>query len=221
MIKQDAVSTTGNGTFVPNRLAMNRLGPQKVTATQPTKRTVESNGNGNGQAQSHLITKKLTDDKARARTVARAQAVAERLSAATDQVASAIAEATGAVEEMEKTMYAIAAGADQASAAAEESRAAINQIEKASASANERAEGSLRRVNEVVALAKSTTLDIEALIKGVGETAVANLESAKKIGELERQSEEISKIVQAVTRIADQTNLNDLDRKSTRLNSSH
>jgi len=185
---------------------MNRLGPQKVTAT-PIKRTAESNGNGNGQAQSHLITKKLTEDKARARTVARAQAVAERLSAATDQVASAIAEATGAVEEMEKTMYSIAAGADQSSAAAEESRAAINQIEKASASANDRAEGSLRRVNDVVALAKSTTLDIEALIKGVGETAAANLESAKKIGELERQSEEISKIVQAVTRIADQTNL--------------
>jgi methyl-accepting chemotaxis protein len=108
---------------------------------------------------------------------------------------------------MEKTMHTIAAGADQASAAAEESRAAINQIEKASASANERAEVSLRRVNEVVALAKSTTVDIEALIKGVGDTAAANLESAKKIAELERQSEEISKIVQAVTRIADQTNL--------------
>jgi methyl-accepting chemotaxis protein len=207
MIKQAVASTNGNGTSVPNRLAMNRLGPQKVTASQPIKKTAELSGNGNSHTQSQLITKKLTEDKARARTVARAQAVAERLSAATDQVSSAIAEATGAVEEMEKTMYAIAAGSDQASAAAEESRTAINQIEKASAIANERAEGSLRRVNEVVALAKSTTQDIEALIKAVGETAVANLESAKKIGELERQSEEISKIVQTVTRIADQTNL--------------
>ena len=207
MITQTATPTNGNGTAVPNRLAMNRLGPQRASASPLLKKTAEPNGNGNGLTQSHLTTKKLTEDKARARTLARAQAVAERLSAATDQVASAITEATGAVEEMEKTMHSIAAGADQASAAAEESRAAINQIEKASASANERAEVSLRRVNEVVALAKATTIDIEALIRGVGDTAAANLESAKKIGDLELQSEEISKIVQTVTRIADQTNL--------------
>jgi methyl-accepting chemotaxis protein len=62
-------------------------------------------------------------------------------------------------------------------------------------------------VTESQALAKSTTLDIETLIKGVGDTASANLESSKMIGELERQSEEIGKIVHAVTRIADQTNL--------------
>jgi methyl-accepting chemotaxis protein len=74
--------------------------------------------------------------------------VAEKLSAATDQVASAIAEATGAVEELEKTMHTIAAGAEESSAAAEESRAAINQIEKAADSANARAEKSLRTVNE-------------------------------------------------------------------------
>jgi len=207
MIKQTATTANGNGTAVPNRLAMNRLGPQKASASTFAKKTVDPIGNGNGLAQSHLTTKKLTEDKARARTLARAQAVAERLSAATDQVASAITEATGAVEEMEKTMHSIAAGADQASAAAEESRAAINQIEKASASANERAEVSLRRVNEVVALAKATTVDIEALIRGVADTAGANIESARKIAELELQSEEISKIVQTVTRIADQTNL--------------
>ena len=57
------------------------------------------------------------------------------------------------------------------------------------------------------ALVKSTSVDIESLIRGVSEAAEANIESAKKISELERQSEEISKIVHAVTRIADQTNL--------------
>ena len=171
------------------------------------KKTAEPNGHGDDIAQNRLTAKKLAEEKARARTVARAQAVAEKLSTATDQVSSAIAEATGAVEELEKTMHTIAAGADQASTAAEESRAAINQIEKASDTANGRAEVSLRRVNELQALAKSTTADIEALIKGVGDAADANLESAKMIGELERQSEEIGKIVHAVTRIADQTNL--------------
>ena len=207
MIKQTATPSNGNGTPVPNRLAMNRLGPQKSSTAQSANSLSVSNGRGDDLAQNRLTAKKMADEKARARTMARAQAVAEKLSAATDEVASAIAQATGAVEEMEKTMHTIAAGADQASAAAEESRAAINQIEKASDTANGRAEVSLRRVNDVVALAKSTTTDIEALIRGVSDAADANLESAKKIGELERQSEEISNIVHAVTRIADQTNL--------------
>jgi methyl-accepting chemotaxis protein len=207
VIKNADVHTNGT-TAVPNRLAMNRLGPQKGSSTPPpVRRTVEPNGQGDDIAQNRLTAKKMAEEKARARTVARAQAVAEKLSTATDQVSSAIAEATGAVEELEKTMHTIAAGAEQSSAAAEESRAAINQIEKASDNANARADVSLRRVTDAVTLVKSTTADIELLIKGVGETAAANLESAKMIGELERQSEEIGKIVHAVTRIADQTNL--------------
>jgi methyl-accepting chemotaxis protein len=173
----------------------------------PVKRTADLNGHGDDLGQNRINAKKLADEKARARTVARAQAVAEKLATATDQVASAITEATGAVEELEKTMHTIAAGAEESSAAAEESRAAINQIEKASDIANGRADASVRRVNEVVALAKHTTADIETLIKGVGDAANANIESAKMIAELERQSEEIGKIVHAVTRIADQTNL--------------
>ena len=208
MLRQNAEAPTNGAPAVPSRLAMNRLGPQKGSTTPPpVKKAAETNGQGDDIAQNRITAKKLAEEKARARTVARAQAVAEKLSTATDQVSSAIAEATGAVEELEKTMHTIAAGADQASTAAEESRAAINQIEKASDTANTRAEVSLRRVNELQVLAKSTTADLEALIKGVGDAADANLESAKMIGELERQSEEIGKIVHAVTRIADQTNL--------------
>jgi methyl-accepting chemotaxis protein len=204
---KNAETYTNGAPPVPTRLAMNRLGPQKGSAVPPPPMRRNPDSSSEDLGQSRLTAKKLAEDKVRARTVARAQAVAEKLSAATEQVSSAIAEATGAVEEMEKTMHTIAAGADESSAAAEESRAAINQIEKAADTANGKAEVSLRRVNESQALAKTTTMDIEALIKGVGDTADANLESAKKIGELERQSEEIGKIVHAVTRIADQTNL--------------
>ena len=160
MIRQNADTPTNGGPPVPNRLAMNRLGPQKgPSMPPPAKKTAEPAANGEDLAQNRLTAKKLAEEKARARTVARAQAVAEKLSTATDQVSSAIAEATGAVEELEKTMHTIAAGADQASSAAEESRAAINQIEKASDRASDRAEVSLKRVNELQALAKSTTTD--------------------------------------------------------------
>jgi methyl-accepting chemotaxis protein len=191
----------------PSRLALNRLGPQKTSTPTYGKRPAETKGQPDDLGQSRYAAKKLAEDKARARTVARAQAVAEKLSAATDEVASAIAEATGAVEELEKTMHTIAAGAEESSAAAEQSRAAINQIEKASDTANNRSDTSLRRVNELQSIAKSTLADIDNLMKGVAAAAEANLESSKMIAELERQSEEIGKIVHAVTRIADQTNL--------------
>jgi methyl-accepting chemotaxis protein len=187
---------------------MHRLGPQKNAAAAPTnKQFAESNGHTDDLGQNRLTAKKLAEEKQRARTVARAQAVAEKLSAATDQVSSAITEATGAVEELEKTMHTIAEAADHASTASSECRVAIDLVEKASGNVNHSAEVSLRRVVELQTLSKATTADIGVLIKGVGDSAAANLESAKMVGELERQSEEIGKIVHAVTRIADQTNL--------------
>jgi len=158
-------------------------------------------------ADDRAAARKLAEQKAKARTLARAQAVAEKLSAATEQVSSAIQEASGAIHELEKTMQQVATGSQQAAAAAEESRTAINQIEKASDEANKVASASKDKVNTLQQLAKTTTLDIEALITGVSGAAKANLDSAKMIVELERLSDEIGKIVHAVARIADQTNL--------------
>src|SRR5580658_5935572 len=57
--------------------------------------------------RSRLTTKKMAGDKARARTLARVQAVSEKLSTATEEVGSAINEATSAVHELEKTMQSI------------------------------------------------------------------------------------------------------------------
>jgi methyl-accepting chemotaxis protein len=187
------------------RLATNRLAPQRTNHPPPPK--VAAVQVADDVSQNRVAAKRMAEEKARARTLARAQAVAEKLSAATEEVASAIAEANSAVVELEKTMHSIAAGAEQASAAAEESRAAINQIEKASDAANGRVAAAGQKVNDLNALAKTTQADIQELIKGVNESAKANLESAKMVGQLERQSEEIGKIVHAVARIADQTNL--------------
>ncbi len=77
-----------------------------------------------------VVARKLAEEKARARTLAKAQAVAEKLSSATDEVSSSIEEASGAIHELEKTMQQIATGSRQASAASEESRTAITEIEK-------------------------------------------------------------------------------------------
>ncbi|MBF0409704.1 MAG: methyl-accepting chemotaxis protein [Candidatus Riflebacteria bacterium] len=158
-------------------------------------------------ANDRLAARKLAEERAKARTLARAQQVAERLGTATQECASAIAEAGSAVSELEKTMQSISSAATEASAAAEESRSAINEIEKAAEMSNKRADVSLTTVSKLRELASSTSLDIDNLIKGVSSAAAANIESAKMIEELEKQSAEIGKIVHAVARIADQTNL--------------
>jgi len=189
----------------PARVKMNRLGPQRNASPQVPPQA----GDEESEIAVHqkLSVRRMAAERARARTVARAQSLAEKLSSAADQVSSAIEEATGAVEQLEKTMYLIATGADKSSKATEESRAAINQIAKAAEQANGRAEASLVRAIELQGIARMTTATVEALIRGVSESADASLESANMIAELERQSEEIGKIVHAVSRIADQTNL--------------
>lgn len=195
-----------NGLAALGRLATNRLAPQRSASA--TLSQTKTNGHADEDAgQGRLAAKKMAEEKSRARTLARSQAVAEKLSTATDQVASAIAEANSAVVQLEKTMHTIAAGAEQSSAAAEESRAAINQIEQASNVANGQADAALQLVTELQSVAKITITEVEGLIKGVSDAADGNIESAKMVAELERQSEEIGKIVHAVARIADQTNL--------------
>jgi methyl-accepting chemotaxis protein len=199
-LMEQATRTNGHGAGVAAN-GMKRMASQRSGSAMTVPAPVHDTGG------SRLQSKKMVEDKTRARTLARAQAVAEKLSTATEQVASAINEATSTVEELGKTMQTIAAGAEEAAAAAEESRAAINQIEKASDTANNLASESLRIVDGLYGLSRSTSTDIEALIKGVSDAAQANFDSAKMIAELERQSEEIGKIVHAVARIADQTNL--------------
>jgi len=73
MIKNPEIHTNGVPA-VPTRLAMNRLGPQSRSATVPAslKNLSEANGRDDDPGQSRLTAKKLAEDKARARTVARA-----------------------------------------------------------------------------------------------------------------------------------------------------
>jgi methyl-accepting chemotaxis protein len=206
-----ASGTNGNGHQSDHNghSGMRRMAPQDgATATlPPPSMTVGGGGGYVDPSASRVTARKLAEEKTRARTVARGQAVAEKLSTATEEVSSAIAEATSAVEQLDKTMQQVTKGAEQAATGAEESRAAIGQIEKSADAASKRASEGLDRVTSLQQLVRSTSADIDNLLKGVSTAAAANTESAKMIGELERQSQEIGKIVNAVARIADQTNL--------------
>ncbi|MBF0545286.1 MAG: methyl-accepting chemotaxis protein [Candidatus Riflebacteria bacterium] len=151
--------------------------------------------------------KKAAQDKAKSRTLAKQQQISERIATATEELSAGIEEGSGAAEELKGSMENIAAGAEEASGAAEESRAAITQIEKAAVLSSEVANETLNKTNLIKKLTADTSIALETLVKGVQSAADASLGSAKLMQELEKQSAEIGNIVQAVVRIADQTNL--------------
>ncbi|WP_373484606.1 methyl-accepting chemotaxis protein [Acetobacterium sp.] len=182
------------------RLAMPSSGKRE-------KVSYESVSTSDEMERKRELARKQAKDKVRARTLAKQQQLAERIAVATEQMASGIEEASSAAEELAATMQQISSGASEAASAAEESRAAINQVDKASIIADKNALESLERGEIAKDLIENTSRDIELMIQGIKESAETNSESVKLIGELERQSNEVGEIVQAVVRIADQTNL--------------
>lgn len=151
--------------------------------------------------------RKQAKDKARARTMARQQVIAEKLASAVEQMSSSLEEASGASEELGKTMDIVASASEEASAAAEESRVAIGQITKSAEIAASNTKVSLQKTKNLKELIKNTAADINGLVQGVKNSSDSNIESTKLIRELEKNSEQIGEIVGAVVRIADQTNL--------------
>lgn len=151
--------------------------------------------------------RKQAQDKVRSRTLAKQQQLAERIATATEQLSSGIEEATSAAEELGATMRQVASGANESASAAEESRIGINQVDKSSVTADNNARKSLERVGIAKELTENTSNDINLMIRGLKDSANTNFESVKLVGELEKQSNEVGEIVQAVVRIADQTNL--------------
>ncbi|AWW26285.1 methyl-accepting chemotaxis protein [Acetobacterium sp. KB-1] len=184
---------------------------EKKLATPPSAKresiSFESAAASDEMERKRELARRQAKDKVRARTLAKQQQLAERIAVATEQMASGIEEASSAAEELAATMAQISSGATEAASAAEESRAAINQVEKASVLSDGRAKESFERAEVAKDLISNISGDIELMIEGIKESAETNSESVKLIGELERQSNEVGEIVQAVVRIADQTNL--------------
>ncbi|QTA88030.1 methyl-accepting chemotaxis protein [Desulfonema magnum] len=164
-------------------------------------------GNTDELAKKREDARKMAQEKARARTLARQQAIAERLASAVAEMTSSLEQASGASEELGNTMETIATTSEETSSAAEESRAAIGQIAKSAELGNERSKDFLEKSKNLQRMIKDTGDDVNALVRGVKNSAASNAESTKLIRELEKNSEQIGEIVGAVVRIADQTNL--------------
>jgi methyl-accepting chemotaxis protein len=157
------------------------------------------------------LTKTMARDadanRKRARTLAKQQQAAERVAAASSQLAAGINEAASAAEELKRASDQIASGAEEASGAAQESLAAITQVSGAIARQLTAANLAQAKAQNGQALAARINNEVQVTVNNVGVAAQRQAESVKMVAELERQASNIGDIVKAVARIADQTNL--------------
>jgi methyl-accepting chemotaxis protein len=143
----------------------------------------------------------------KARTLAKQQQAAERIAAATGQLASGIAEASSAAEELKRASDQIATGAEEASSAAQESLTAFQQVGVSITRQLQNAELSGSKGEACQTLIVRTSADVAGLITNIATAAHRQLASVRMVSELETQAANIGDIVKAVARIADQTNL--------------
>ncbi|MBF0307245.1 MAG: methyl-accepting chemotaxis protein [Alphaproteobacteria bacterium] len=145
--------------------------------------------------------------KRKARTFARQQQAAERIAAATTQLASGVTEAVSAAEELKKAMEQIAAGAEEASGAAQQSLRTVNEASAHILQSKKSADDGARRTDELQQLLLVVRGQIANSIEAISRASERQEASVELVGELDAQATNIGEIVKAVARIADQTNL--------------
>jgi methyl-accepting chemotaxis protein len=133
--------------------------------------------------------------------------VAERIAAATEELASGLTEAAAAAEELRRSMEQIAAGADEAAGASQEQLSAVKNVSTNLTIARSEADSSRRKTEATQILLTEATGQISTSVQAIEKNAERQTASAKIIGELERRAQDVSAITATVSRISDQTNL--------------
>ena len=137
----------------------------------------------------------------------REERAAERVAAATEELASGLAEAAAAAEELQTSMHQIAAGAEEAAGASQEQLAAIKSMASNLARARLEAEEARRRTEAMQGVLAETGAQITGSVRAIEKNAERQQSSARVIAELEQRAKDIGEISGAVSRISDQTNL--------------
>ena len=141
------------------------------------------------------VTRQSEIARKRARTLAKQQQAAERVAAASSELAAGINEAASAAEELKRASDQIASGAEEAAGAAQESLAAITQISGAIARQMDAARVAQAKAENGQALAQQINTEVKATIGNIGVAAKRQGESVKMVAELERQAANIGDIV--------------------------
>lgn len=189
-----------------------RAGDKPLAPPRGSTLGTATSGNLGGLAaaslqQSRLTARRHAEEKVRARTLARSQAVAEKLATATAQVSAAIDEASGAIHQLDQSAQVVAGDARETAANSDTLRSLLEEAAKAAAADSARSKSAMVKVTSLQQVVQDTAVDVARMAVGLREWSRANTESNKTIGALEQASQDIGKIVHAVGRIADQTNL--------------
>ncbi|HEX3011798.1 MAG TPA: methyl-accepting chemotaxis protein [Syntrophomonadaceae bacterium] len=162
---------------------------------------------GEDAARKREMARKLAQEKARARTLAKQQAMAERIASASEQLLAGIEESNAAAQEFSKLMEQVTVGGQQAGSSSEEMRAAAVQVNGSATELEKSFQLLSQNAQNGTIAAQESVKAMNVMMEILKETRSKNMQSGKRIGELEVQSRQIGDIVQAVVMIADQTNL--------------
>ncbi|MDD3269140.1 MAG: methyl-accepting chemotaxis protein [Syntrophomonadaceae bacterium] len=153
------------------------------------------------------VARKMAQEKARARTMAKQQAMAERIASASEQLLAGIEESNAAAQEFSRLMDQVSRNGEQVGSSAEQMRVASVQLNRSSVGMGK----TFSVLGQIAVKANNASQESNTEMKNMKvqakEAITKNVQSAKRIEELERQSSQIGDIVQAVVMIADQTNL--------------
>lgn len=141
------------------------------------------------------------------RVRARQQKAAERIGAATEELASGVAEASSAAEELRRAMEQIASGAEEAAGASQQSLSAIVSLGASFSEARTHAEAARTKTSSLQTLLIETGAQIDASVVAVGTNAARQRAMVDIVSLLERQAAEIGEITRVVGDVSDQTNL--------------
>jgi len=180
--------------------------PSSLDAMEKTGITIKKDGDDD-VARKREMARKMAQEKARARTLAKQQAMAERIASASEQLLAGIEESNAAAQEFTKLMDHVASDAQQIASSSEQMRAAAVQLNRSAMELGKGFQGLGVIAKNSTGISKEAIQGMHGMMAQLKEAAAKNMQSGKRIGELEIQSRQIGDIVQAVVMIADQTNL--------------
>ena len=151
--------------------------------------------------------KAATSRRSQDRSRVRQQKAAERIGAATEELATGVAEAAAAAEELRRALEQIASGAEEAAGAAHESLSATTHLSARFSDARTEAEAARRRAEELQSSVFESAAQIDASISAIDANASRQIASVAVIDRLQSQAESIGATTVAVADISDRTNL--------------
>ncbi|WP_108462686.1 methyl-accepting chemotaxis protein [Devosia naphthalenivorans] len=154
-----------------------------------------------------IVTPKASRPPAKPRMPVSREQAAERVAAATMQLASGIAESAAAAEELRRTLEQIASGAEEAAGAAHESLATVGELSRQFASARTDAEASRRQAEVLQAAVVESAATIEGSLLAIESNASRQLAAVDLINRLQSQAGSIGETTLVVADVSDQTNL--------------